>query len=75
MKPSFKDRIAFYDSARTPAVRVADVLAAILRRGLDGGELSGALAALRGAHFRPWPYTLLQWTDNVPDPGPNPYES
>ncbi len=55
-------------------MRVADVLAAILRRGLGGGALTSALRMLSDFYFRAYPYTLLGWTNDVPDPGRNPYE-
>lgn len=73
MKPSFKERIDFYDSVNTPAIRVADVLAAIVRRGIDGGSFADALRLLRTCHVGHYPYVLLEWTGDVPEPGPNPY--
>lgn len=71
---SFKDRIDFYDSSSTPAIRIADVLAAILRRGLEAGPLTSALRLLDAVSFNAYPYTLLSWTDDVPDARTNPYE-
>ena len=70
---SFKDRIDFYDSSSTPAIRIADVLAAILRRGLEAGPLTRALRLLADVSFNDYPYTLLSWTDDVPDALTNPY--
>ncbi len=39
---SRKERIDFYDSASPPVVRIADVVAAIVRRGEDSGPLLAA---------------------------------
>lgn len=73
LKPSFKERIDFHDSATTPVVRIADVVAAIVRRGEDGGPLLAARRLLKPSHFDSYPYTVLQWTDEARDPGPNPW--
>jgi hypothetical protein len=75
MRPSFKDRIDFYDSASSPVVRVADVMVAILRLGVDGGPLAGALRLLRETVLGTHLYTLLAWSDEAPERGPNPYEA
>lgn len=70
---SFKERIDFYDSASTPVVRIADVVAAIVRRGEDSGPLLAARRLLKPSHFDSYPYAVLQWTGEERDPGPNPW--
>ena len=72
-KPSFKERIDFHDSASTPVVRIADVVAAIIRRGEDDGPLLAARRLLKPSHFASYPYTVLQWTLVACDLGPNPW--
>lgn len=73
LKQSFKDRIDFYDSATTPIIRMADVVAALIRRGLEGGPVADALEGLRSRRLDSFPYTLLKWTSTVPQHIPNPY--
>jgi hypothetical protein len=70
---SFKKRIDFYDSASTPVVRIADVVAAIIRRAEDRGPLLAARRLLKPSHFDSYPYTVLQWTGEERYPGPNPW--
>lgn len=62
LKSDFKNRIDFHDSVATPVIRVADVVAAVVRRGVDDGPLSNALSMLRSRRLDVFPYTLLQWT-------------
>lgn len=70
---SFKERIDFYDSASTPVVRLADVVAAIVRRGEDSGPLLDARGLLKPSHFDSYPYAVLQWTGEERGAGPNPW--
>ena len=73
LRQSFKERINFYDSASTPVIRIADTIAAIVRRGEDSGSLLAARVLLKPSHFDSYPYTLLQWTGKERDRGPNPW--
>lgn len=73
LRPSFKERIDFYDSATTPMVRIADVVAAIVRGGESGGSLRVARQLLKPHHFDSFPYTVLQWTDQPRAAIPNPW--
>ena len=65
MKADFKTRITFCDSTNTPIVRVADVLASMIRRDCPDD-------LLRHRCIRNYPYTLLTWTEEI-KPRPNPY--
>ena len=66
---SFKERIDSYDSASTPVVRIADVVAAIVRRSEDSGPLLAARRLLKPSHCDSYPCTVLARTGERLTPG------
>lgn len=74
LKPTFKERIDFYDSASTPVVRLADVIASIVRRGAHGGDLTRPFQKLRTRCLHDYSYKLLQWTSERQHSIWNPYQ-
>jgi hypothetical protein len=73
LKKDFKERIAFYDSASTPVVRIADVLVTVVRWSAAANLPVNVVDMVRGRCLGGFPYALLKWTDEQPAPGPNPY--
>lgn len=73
LKPAFKEMIDFADSTASPEVRIADVVAGIVRSShtVPGGETSAERLSPFSAP--PRPYTLLRWDPARRDPAPNPY--
>ena len=73
LKPTFKERIDFCDSATTPVVRLADVITSIVRRGAHGGDLARPYRELRSLCLDRYAYKVLVWNDKRRPPRPNPY--
>lgn len=76
LKPAFRDMIEFYDSAATPEVRIADVVASLVYRATIIGEQLPCYSSIRTLSLEPQhPYTLFAWTTNRRPPMANPYEA
>jgi hypothetical protein len=73
LKPAFKEMIEFRESSSTVAVRIADVVASVVRRSQLLEEPFGAYALLRAHCLHPESFTLIEWTQDRRPPRPNPY--
>lgn len=74
LKPAFKEAVDFYDSANSPVVRLADVVASLVRRSEFDGSASSTYAALRRHALHKYSYKVLRWTKDR-QPFVNPFES
>jgi hypothetical protein len=73
MTGAFRDMIDFHDSKSTPEVRIADVVAAVVRRVEVNRERLESYTDLRAMSLCGASYKQLEWTPNVPTTDWDPY--
>ena len=75
LTPAFKEMIDFDSSEATPEVRLADVIAAVVRREEFGSEHLASYPLLRTFSLIPQRYKLIEWTTDVRESTWDPYAS